>query len=162
MSPYGEVWRFTRERMAPSYLDLSPAQLRWRPTADARSIGEMLYHVAGAEHWFGCRLRGIDPNSTDYDARLDRSVRAQFINDDPFPFEDVDMNVPMIESALQHTDGIVRPVLENPSQEVMTRLVETPLGPTVEGIGGLWRIAQHAAYHTGQIWTYRQMAGFPS
>ncbi|MBS1722187.1 MAG: DinB family protein [Armatimonadetes bacterium] len=162
MSPYAEVWKFTRERLAPAYQDLSPRQLCWRPHASAMTIGEMLYHVAGAEHWFGKRLQGEDPYSTEMDARIDKSVRAQFINEDPFPFSEEDMTVEQIDAALRHTENLVRPLLEDPSHEALTRMVETPLGPTVEGVGGLWRIAQHAAYHTGQIWAYRQRPDFPA
>lgn len=159
MSPYGEVWNFTRERLAQAYQDLTPAQLKWRPQPGAHNIGEWIYHVAGAECWFAMRMSQEVP--TDVIARLAMGARATFIDDSPFPYHDEDMTVDLINAALTTSGDFMRPVIENPSQAQLDMGVETVIGPVVPGVACLWRVAQHAAYHTGQIWVYRFDPRFP-
>lgn len=161
MQPFYDIWKFTRERLEGAVEGLSEAQAAWRPHAKAHSTTEMLYHVAGAEHWMGCRLLGLDPEATERDAKIDRSVRASFITDDPFPFGPGEATLADARAALEETARLVEPLLREPPAAVLAMDLETPLGPVVPGVGGLWRIAQHAAYHTGQIWTYRGLPGFP-
>lgn len=157
-----DVWRFTRERLDQSIEGLTEEQAAWRPYPGAHSIAEMVYHVAGAEHWMATRLLGLDPEATERDARIDRSVRASFITDDPFPFGPAECSLADARKALGETSPLAERILQNPSDELLKKPLETPLGPTVPGVGGLWRIAQHSAYHTGQIWTYRSLPGFPA
>ena len=66
-----------------------------------------------------------------------------------------------LDSALETAYEVVGPVIESPSPEQLTMPVETVIGPVVNGVACLWRVAQHAAYHTGQIWTYRMDPRFP-
>lgn len=157
-----DVWLFTRQRLDQSIEGLSEAQAAWRPHETAHTIAEMLYHVAGAEHWMATRLLGLDPEATERDKKIDRSVRASFITDDPFPFGAGECTLADARLALAETAPLAERVLKNPGPEILEKPLETPLGPVVEGVGGLWRIAQHAAYHTGQIWTYRSLPGFPA
>lgn len=160
MSPYGEVWKFTRERLVQSFRDLTPAQLTWRPFREGHNIGEMLYHVAGVECWFGTKMTGLQPEGEV--ARLVLAARASYITDEPSPFGDTDMNVADIEAALARGAATIEQVITNPTAEQLSMDVETVIGPVVPGVACLWRVAQHAAYHTGQIWTYRQNPGFPN
>ena len=159
MSPYGEIWKFTRERLAQSYSDLTPEQLAWRPNPGAHNIGEWIYHVAGAECWFASRLTGN--GGSEFEKKLMGAARASFISDDPFPFGDGDMTVKGIGEALSLSGAFIGPVIESPSADQLSMPVETVIGPVVEGVACLWRVAQHAAYHTGQIWLYRQNPAFP-
>jgi hypothetical protein len=160
MSQYGEVWTFTRGRLEQAYQDLSDAQLRWRPHPESHCIGEMVYHVAGVEIWFGLQMS--DTKRTAELAKLSEAARASYITGDPFPFDDSDMTKQALDAALETAYEVVGPVIENPSSEQLTMQVETVIGPVVNGVACLWRIAQHAAYHTGQIWTYRMDPGFPA
>jgi uncharacterized damage-inducible protein DinB len=162
VQPLYDVWKFTRERLDGAVDRLTDEQAAWRPYPGAHSITEMLYHVAGAEHWMATRLLGLDPEATERDAKIDRSVRASFITDDPFPFGPGECTLADARKALEETAPLAERVLRDPGPDILERPLETPLGPTVPGVGGLWRIAQHAAYHTGQIWTYRSLPGFPA
>lgn len=158
-----DVWQFTRDRLKPSYEDLTEDQLLWRPHPEAHNIGELLYHMAGAEHFWAARLSGRDPHATEWEAKLDRAVREGFlIEGSSSPFEAEDMKMPLIEQALEFSETSLRPILENPTQEQLEMRMISPLGPEVTGYGGLLRIAQHAGYHTGQIWVYRFDPRFPS
>src|SRR5262245_35158876 len=61
MQPLRDAWKFTRDRLDQSYQDLTEKQLIWRPHPDAHSIGEILYHVAAAEHYWAARLTDQNP-----------------------------------------------------------------------------------------------------
>jgi len=159
MSQYGEVWTFTRGRLQQAYQDLSDAQLRWRPYAGAHSIGEMVYHVAGVETWFAVRMGEL--RRTAELEKLADAARATYITDDAFPFVDADMTLHGLDVALEVAHALIAPIIELPNEHHLTMQVETVIGPVVNGVACLWRVAQHAAYHTGQIWTYRMDPRFP-
>lgn len=161
MNGFLETWEFTRVRLAQSIDDLTEEQGAWRPFPGANTITEMVFHLAGAEHWFGCRVLGVDPNSTEFERKLDNSVRAKFLTGDIFPFEGEELTLANAKQALEFSSKRARQFLTEQTPEQLARQIESPLGPIVDGVGGLLRIAQHSAYHTGQIWTYRQMPGFP-
>lgn len=160
MSPYGEIWNFTRERLAQAYTDLTDEQLRWRPEPGVHNIGEWIYHVAGVECWFASKMTGLAA-SENLD-KMAQAARAGFITEGEFPYSDADMTVAALTQALNDSAAMIRPVMESPTQEQLTMPVETVIGPVVEGVGCLWRVAQHSAYHTGQIWVYRFDSRFPS
>ena len=160
MSPYGEIWQFTRERLAQSYQDLSPSQILWRPYPGGHNAGELIYHIAGVEAWFATRMTGGD--ATADVQRLMEAARATFITEDSFPYGDDDMEMARLDAVLAQAADLVGPVVRNPTEGQLTMDVETVIGPVVSGVACLWRLAQHAAYHTGQIWTYRQDPDLPS
>jgi len=163
MQPFYDIWQFTRERMKPSYQDLNEEQLRWRPHPNAHSIGELLYHCAGAEHYWATRMSDRDPRATSWEEKLDKAVREGFLIDGTSsPFTDEDMSLPLIEQALEFTGLELTPILKEPTDKELTMRLISPLGPEVDGYGGLIRIAQHAGYHTGQIWIYRFDPRFPA
>ncbi|GIV03104.1 MAG: hypothetical protein KatS3mg015_1934 [Fimbriimonadales bacterium] len=162
MTEFAEVWLFTRERLAGAWEDLDDRQLRWRPWRDAHSIAQMLAHVAGSEHYLGCRILGRDPHTTPEDQRLDRAVIASFIEEqEPFPFSDEELTKSFLSRLLDRSAAIAREAIANPTMEQLQREFRSPLGPTITGRQALWRMAQHAAYHTGQIWIYRMSPEFP-
>ena len=162
MRPLLDAWQFTRDRLAPAYQDLNEEQLLWRPHAAAHNIGELLYHMAGAEHYWATRLSERDPRATEWEEKLDRSVREGFLIDGTSsPFGPEDMKMPLIEQALEFTAFELKPILENPTSKELEMKLISPLGPEVTGYGGLLRIVQHAGYHCGQIWIYRMDPRFP-
>ena len=158
-----DVWQFTRDRLGPCYQDLNDEQLRWRAHPGAHSIGELLYHMAGAEHYWAARMTGKDPHDTPWGEKLDRAVREGFLLEGTrSPFTDDDMKLPLIEEALAYSAAALRPILENPSKEQIEMKMISPLGPEVTGYGGFLRIVQHAGYHAGQIWIFRMDPRFPN
>lgn len=159
MSPYGEVWAFTRERLAQCYQDLSHEQLVWRPHHGAHNIGEMLYHLAGCEVWFAQGLGDLDLGAEM--SHLKQAARDSYITEDDAPFKDDDMTVEKIDAALAASENLIRPIIESPTEAQLAKPTETVIGPVVPGVACLWRVAQHSAYHTGQVWTYRFDPRFP-
>ncbi len=156
------IWEFTRERLEQSWADLSPEQLHWRMHPEAMTIAEMLLHIASAEHYMSRRMRGEEPRGSTADAKLDRAVTDSFLNDLPYPFTPEEMTQEFIHRTLAKTAAEVRPLLEKLDEEALNRRFTSPLGPEIDGVGGLKRICQHSAYHTGQIWQIRLSPGFPS
>src|SRR5437763_6462338 len=95
-----EIWRFTRDRLDPAYKDLSEQQLLWRPHAAAHNIGELVYHMAGAEHYWATRMTDRDPRANHSEEKLDRAVREGFLLEGTLsPFGPEDMQLPMLEKA---------------------------------------------------------------
>lgn len=156
------IWEFTRERLEQAWSDLTPEQLHWRMNDEAMTIAEMLLHIASAEHYMGHRMRGEDPRATAADEQLDRAVTDSFLNDLPYPFSKEEMTKEFIHRTLAKTAAEVRPVIEKLDKEMLERRFISPLGPEIDGLGGLQRICQHSAYHTGQIWQIRLSPGFPA
>lgn len=160
MTDLGLVWEFTRFRLRQSLEGLTDDQLRQRPFEGGHSIVEIVYHIAGAEHYWGSRLAGIDPNRSEYDVLLDRAIHDGFLNEKDFPFGLEDLNRAAIEKALDYTEELIRPIFENPTNAHLTMNMLSPIGDPVTGKQGLTRLAQHAGYHTGQIWMIRMKFGF--
>ena len=162
MQPMYDVWQFTRVRLEPAYKDLNENQLLWRPHSAAHNIGELLYHMAGAEHYWASRMTGRDPRESPFGEKLDSAVREGFLIDGTLsPFKDEDMKMPLIEKALQYSGDALAPILKDPTDEQLTMRMISPLGPEVSGYEGFLRIVQHAGYHTGQIVIYRMDPRFP-
>ena len=162
MNPILDIWQFTRDRLNPAYQDLSEAQLLWRPHPDAHNIGERVYHMAGAEHFWASRMTDRDPRATPFEEKLDKAVREGFLIDGTSsPFADEEMKLPLLNKALEFSGAALKPILENPTEKQLTMRMISPLGPEVSGYEGFLRITQHAGYHAGQIWIYRMDPRFP-
>jgi uncharacterized damage-inducible protein DinB len=161
MQSLNEIWRFTRERLKPAYQDLSDEQLCWRPHDEAHSIAEIVYHIAGAEHYWATRLSQRDSRATEWEDKLDRAVIEGFLKEAPCPFEPHEMTKELLDQALEFTGFEVLPLLENPTEKELEMPIVSPIGDQIDGRQGLIRMAQHAAYHTGQIWVYRMDPRFP-
>jgi uncharacterized damage-inducible protein DinB len=162
MAGFLETWVLTRERLEPAFADLKKEQLLWTPYRGARSIGEILYHIAGAEYYYSTRVTGRDPARTDWQRRLDRALVAGFLSDEPMPFSDQDMEPSLVEEALRFSGAQIRPVLADLTDENLSRPIVTGMGDHLKGVDGLARVAMHAGYHTGQIWVYRRDPRFPA
>ena len=158
MSDLADVWGLTRTRLAASYEDLSDDQLRWRPHEDAHNIGEILYHVAGAEQYWWSRL---SQSRAGMDERLEGAVKDGFLREAPSPYSGDDLSVDRIDATLAFTKERILPILVAPSTEQLSMTIESPIGDQITGREGLIRLVQHAAYHTGQIWMIRMSPGFP-
>lgn len=158
MNGFADTYRISYSRMLQAVEGLTPAQLSWRPHPAALSIFEMLMHVAGGEMFFAARL--LDRSLTDEERRIESCARDRVINDNPFPFSDSDASHSLLVSSLDRTHALVLPMMEDP-EPWASRQIETPLGPVDYAAGIFARIAQHPAYHTGQVWIYRNDPRFP-
>ena len=158
MNGFADTYRISHARMLQSIDGLRTEQLVWRPHPRALSIFEMLMHVAGGEMFFSARLlcRGL----SDEEKRIESCARDRVINDSPFPFSDAEAALPLLASTLERTHALVQPMMDDPGSWV-NKQIETPLGPVDSAPGIFARIAQHPAYHTGQIWIYRNDPRFP-
>jgi uncharacterized damage-inducible protein DinB len=162
MSEVATIWHFTRRRLAQAIEGLSNAQLNWRLFEGAHSIAEYLYHVAGVELYWAHHLGSWQP-ADDFEAGvLLQCTCDSFLNEKPFP-------LPQSRAATQrmldarynwHTNDSA-PIIESPTPEQLAKPVRSPIGDPIDGREGLIRVAQHAAYHTGQIWLIRMYPQFP-
>jgi uncharacterized damage-inducible protein DinB len=158
MTDFAAIYKISRGRMMQAIEGLSDEQLRWRPHSDANSIFQMLMHVAGGELFFASRL--LDKQLTEEEKRIERCARDKVINDEPFPFSDEEASLALLTSALDRSNAMVQPMMDDP-EPWREKQIETPLGPTDFAQGIFARIAQHPAYHTGQVWVYRFDPRFP-
>ncbi len=163
MHPYSSVWKFTRSRLDQAIDGLSERQLGWRIYPEAHNIFEIVYHVAGCEHYWAARLTGKDPNSTPFEALLEQAVLEGFLREGVGgPFRDPSHLTPeALAKALEFTGSRLQPVLEDPTDEMLAMPLTSPNGDAVTGEQGLARLAQHAGYHTGQIWLIAMSPHFP-
>jgi hypothetical protein len=162
MHDLGRVWLFTRERLRQSIEGLSDEEMRWRPHHEAHTIFEILFHIAGAEHYWASRLTGRDPAENDMAHMLDLAVKDGFLRDGACPFGPEYMNRRAAEDALELTRAEIEPVICHPTPEQIAMSLTSPVGDNVNGLDGLARLAQHAGYHTGQIWLMRMDPRFGS
>jgi uncharacterized damage-inducible protein DinB len=162
VNPIFDIWNFTRLRLDPAYRDLTEEQLLWRPHAAAHNIGELVYHMAGCEHYWAARMSDRDPRANAWEEKLDIAVRDGFLIDGTSsPFTPEEMKLPLLEEALEFTGQELTPILQAPTKKQLEMRLISPLGPEVSGYEGFLRIVQHAGYHTGQIWIYRMDPRFP-
>lgn len=161
MTDFAQVWHFTRFRLNEAIHDLSDAQLCWRLRENSHTIGEIVYHIAGAEHYWGTRLSSKSPDANEYDARLDSAVHDGFLREGGSPFAESEMTAAGIQKALSQSFEELKPVIESPTKAQLAMELTSPVGDEVTGRTGLARVAQHAGYHTGQIWMIRMDPRFP-
>ncbi len=163
MTIYAEVWNFTRARLAEAIEGLSEEQLSWRLYPEAHTIFEMVYHVAGVEHYWSSRMTGRDPAATDFEALLDLAVHGGFLREGVGgPFREAKyLTAAALDQAIAFTGERVRLIMENPTEAQLAMVLESPVGDSVTGAQGLARLSQHASYHTGQIWLASMSPRFP-
>lgn len=160
MTELGKVWAFTRYRLEMSLGDLTDEQIQATPYPGGHSIAEIVAHVAGAEHYWSARLLGTDPNATELDAKLDLAIHDGFLREGNSPFTLEELTKAKLLELLEYSGNQVRPLYEDPTEEQLTTRMRSPIGDDVSGEEGLIRLAQHAGYHTGQIWMIRMMHGW--
>ena len=117
-------------------------------------------HVAGVELFLGFGMLGIEATDP-FDIRVRDCARDGLLNDKPFPFAPDELTRETIGKALHRAESIVRPSLENTTEEIRQRKLVAPLGPEIDGNGALARLAYHAGYHQGQVTQIRSTPGFP-
>ncbi|HXH60898.1 MAG TPA: DinB family protein [Fimbriimonadaceae bacterium] len=159
MTDFASIYKISHGRMLQSIEGLSDEQLGWRPHPKGLSIFEMLMHVAGGEMFFASRLQGL--TLSDEDKKIESCARDKVINENPFPFSESEVNGDLLQETLAKTKALVQPMMDDP-EPWREKQIETPLGPVDHAQGIFARIAQHPAYHTGQVWTYRFDPRFPS
>jgi len=160
MSEFGETWKFTRVRLDASLEGLTDEQMSWRPHENAHTIFELLYHIAGCEHHWATRMTRRSPEETDFDAKLDQAAKDGFLREGGCPFDE--MSLPAARRALDYAREEIEIVICRPTAEQLAMTLLSPIGDTVTGREGLARLAQHAGYHTGQIWMMRMDPCFPA
>ncbi|MGQ9656691.1 MAG: DinB family protein [Fimbriimonadales bacterium] len=160
MSEIAAVWHFTRRRLAQAIEGLTDAQLNWRMFDGAHSIAEYLYHVAGVELYWAHHLGGWQPADA-FQAGALQCTCDSFLNEQPFPLAQAHCTAADVARALQLAHEQFAPLIESPTSEQLAKPVRSPIGDPIDGREGLIRAAQHAAYHTGQIWLMRMHPQFP-
>lgn len=158
MTDFAAIYKISHGRMLQAIEGLSTEQLVWRPHSDANSVFQMLMHVAGGEVFFASRLQGL--SLSDEEKRIEACARDRVINDNPFPFPDSEASPELLVETLRRSNAMVQPMMDDP-EPWRDKQIETPLGPTDFAQGIFARIAQHPAYHTGQVWVYRFDPRFP-
>ena len=163
MTQFAEVWQFTRSRLAFAIEGLSAEQLSWRLYPEAHNIFEIVYHLAGCEHYWAARLAGQEPASSQFEGLLEAAVLEGFLREGVGgPFRDPKyLTAEALDEALAYVAAELRPIIENPSQAQLEMNLTSPIGDPVSGQEGLARLSQHAGYHTGQIWLIRMSPRFP-
>ena len=158
-----EVWNWSRIQLDEAVEGLSGDQLAWRLYAAAHNIQEICYHVAGSEHYWASRILGRDPRATPFEALLDQAVLEGFLREDVGgPFRSPEEGTPeAIENALAFTRNEFLSCVENASVEQRQMEIVGPAGERIQGSQALARVAQHVAYHTGQIWLIAMSPKFP-
>jgi hypothetical protein len=162
MSPVGEVWRFTRERLQQAIQGLNDVQVAWRPFPGGHCIAEYGYHVAACELYWAIALRGETTPPDAHHERLLRAVHDGFLRDAPSPWHPEDLTVQKMNAALRLSYDQIFAHFESPDPEALSRPLVSPIGDRITGHEGLVRLAQHAGYHTGQINLIQQHPDFPS
>ncbi|MCX7924513.1 MAG: DinB family protein [Fimbriimonadales bacterium] len=160
MQQIADIWKFTRARLAQAIEGLSDAQLNWRMFEGAHSIAEYLYHVAGAELYWSHHLGDWQP-ANEFEADVLACCTDSFLNEKPFPLSQSLCNARDVARALGFSYETLAPIIESPTPEQLAKPLRSPIGDAITGREGLIRVAQHAAYHTGQIWLMRMHPEFP-
>lgn len=159
MSQFAVSWRLCRGRFLDAITDLNSEQLNWRMHKDALTLGESALHVAGVEVSFASQLLGLSLN--DFESKLKASATDGVVNALPFPFSPEEITPDLIVQAFQISKEMVEPILDNPSEELLTKEIVSALGPIITGEGALARLAFHPGYHQGQAHLVRTAPGFP-
>lgn len=160
MTDFATAWQLSRHRFAESVTDLNQEQLNFRLHPDVLTAGEMVLHVVGVELWFVAQLTGSELN--EQDLRLTMAAVDGVVNQNPFPFSVEEICPERIASALARGQEVVKPHIENPSSEFLSKEIKSALGPIITGEGALARFAFHPAYHQGQVHLIRTSPGFPA
>jgi hypothetical protein len=124
------------------------------------TIAESLLHVAGVEVSFASQLTGTELNG--HLLRLKKAAIDGVVNQEPFPYTQEELTADLIFSLLKAAEEMVRPVIENPSQELLDAQIVSALGPVIEGRGALARLSMHPAYHQGQAYLIKESPNFPA
>jgi hypothetical protein len=159
MSDLHAAYQLSRTRLEQEIAGLSADQLRWRPHATALSIGEMALHVAGVEISFVHQLTGAELDESAERLRL--CATEGVVNENPFPLGEAEIDPQCVSGSLELARTMAEPILENPTAEIRAREIKSALGPMIDGLGAVSRMAFHPAYHQGQAYSYKTDPNFP-
>jgi len=154
------TWELVRGRFVQSLQGLNCEQLNWRLHPRALTIAEMAVHVAGVEVSFAAQL--TDVRLEGELARLAMAATDGVVNDKPFPFVADELTPEKVAWCLAEGDRFARPVLENPTADLLGKKIVSALGPVIDGEGALARLAYHPGYHHGQAYLVMTAPGFPA
>ncbi len=160
MTDFAKSWRLSRQRFVDSVADLNQDQLNYRLHDGVLTIGEMALHVAGVEIWFVAQLTGQELNQAEI--KLTQAAVNGVVNEKPFPYSADEIAPPMVTWAMGRAEGYVQKNIEEPTEEFLTKEIQSALGPIITGEGALTRFAFHPAYHQGQVHLIRTSPGFPA
>jgi hypothetical protein len=160
MSDFSLTWELVRGRLLKEIEGLSQAQLNWRIHPQALTIGEMCIHVAGVEVSFSSQLTE-EELSIDL-KRLKSSATDGVVNDLPFPYAPIEITPEFVSEAMTSGEKRVRPLIENPTEEIRSRQIKSALGPMIDGTGAFARLAYHPSYHHAQVYLIKSSPAFPA
>ena len=152
-------YELSRGRFDKEIEGLSKEQLNYRLYPGSLSIGEMAIHLAGVEIWFSFQIDGlVVPENL---SRLTKCATDGVVNDLPFPFTPEEIDWDLVDDALETACLLVKDVLKHPTPARMEQMIQSALGPVIDGRGAMARFAFHPAYHHGQAYQIMQSPGFP-
>lgn len=160
MTQFMTSWQLCRGRFVTEVSNLSQEQLNWRLYPGSLTIGEMALHVAGVEISFVSQLTGATLD--EMAQRLKRTATEGVVNDLAFPFAPEEITPEFVSQSLSLAESMTRPVIENPSGEILSKELVSALGPVITGEGALARFAFHPGYHQGQAYQIKSAPGFPA
>lgn len=160
MSDFDASYQISRKRFEDAVAGLSQAQLNWRMHPGVLTIGEMALHVAGVEVWFLSQLQGRSLD--DFEARLKEAATEGVVNDRPFPFAESEITPETVALALRIGRASAELGIQNPTDDLRGRTIQSALGPIIDGTGALARLAFHPGYHQGQVHLIVTAPGFPA
>lgn len=161
MNDLAMVWHFTRVRLNQAIEGLNTEQMSWQPYEGGHTIFNYLYHVAGVEYYWVIRLLE-QPPANEFERKLEIAARDGFLREAQVPFNDSeDLRVEAVRRALDFTFERFGNLIENLTETQAAMPSISPIGDPITGKEGLVRVAQHAGYHTGQIWLMRMDPRFP-
>lgn len=160
MSQFRTSWELCRKRFLDELEGLSDQQLLWKLYPGSLSIGEMALHVAGVEVLFASQLRDLELD--EFSSLVRRSATEGVVDDLPFPFAAEEITSPNIARAFARALEMVKPMMDEPGADLLSKQIKSALGPIITGEGALARLAFHPAYHQGQAYQLKNSPEFPS
>jgi len=148
VTQFSQAWSLSRQRFLEAIQDLSGEQLNFRMFPSCLTLGEAALHVAGVEVSFASQL--LDSPLDEFLSQLKACATEGVVNENPFPFEQDAIDPGLIFRALEVSKRLLQPVIEAPSEEILSKQIVSALGPIITGEGALTRLAFHSAYHQGQ------------
>lgn len=160
MTQFAISWRLCRGRFVSEIKDLNQEQLNWRIYPGSLSIGEMALHVAGVEVSFVSQL--TDTPIDGLKAKLKSAATEGVVNENPFPFSPEEITPELVAEGLALAEAMTLTIIDEPSEDVLTKELVSALGPIITGEGALARFAFHPGYHQGQAYQIKNAPGFPA
>ncbi len=160
MSDFGDTYRLTRGRFDDVFSGLTHEQLNWRLHPDALTLAETAVHVAGVELSFTSQLLGTQLGTEE--SRVRSAATDGVVNDLPFPYSADELTMDKVQWALQIGRQAVEPLIDNVTDDLRAKQIQSALGPVIDGTGAFVRLGFHPGYHQGQAHLIKTAPGFPA